>query len=149
MQLNDPIVAPKKDDECFEICLRYLDPEDRIFNRIISDISIELRETTLTISDSNETRSPVETEIVGVVPISTTDITEITQVKDQSSWSEYLEIKSYYLTHTTQNRVLTHSRYIAVENIVRKGEIAYNKQFSFSRNVFYLIWHLVFVLTAL
>ena len=38
-------------------------------------------------------------------------------------------------------------RYIAVENIVRKGEIAYNKQFSFSHNVFYSIYHLFFVLT--
>ena len=30
---------------------------------------------------------------------------------------------------TTQDRILTHLRYIAVENIVRKGEIACNKQF--------------------
>ena len=38
------------------------------------------------------------------------------------------------LTYTTQYRILMHSRYIAVENIVRKGEkrkgeIACNKQF--------------------
>ena len=30
---------------------------------------------------------------------------------------------------TTQCRILTHQRYVAVENIVRKGEIACNKQF--------------------
>ena len=30
---------------------------------------------------------------------------------------------------TTQYRILTHERYIAVENIVTKGEIASNKQF--------------------
>ena len=40
---------------------------------------------------------------------------------------------------TTQCRILTHLRYIAVENIVRKGEIVCNKQFLFSHNVFYLI----------
>ena len=39
------------------IMLRYPDPEDRIFNHVISDISVELRETTLTISDSIETGS--------------------------------------------------------------------------------------------
>ena len=41
--------------------LKYLDPDDRIFNRIASDISVEQRETTLTISDSIETGSRVET----------------------------------------------------------------------------------------
>ena len=46
--------------------------EDRIFNRIISDISIALRETTLTISDSVET-----VEKVRVVSLSTTEITKI------------------------------------------------------------------------
>ena len=30
---------------------------------------------------------------------------------------------------TTQHHILTHKRYIAVENIVRRGEIACNKQF--------------------
>ena len=32
--------------------------------------------------------------------------------------------------------------YIAVENIVRKGEIAWN-------NVFYPVWHLLFIFNAL
>ena len=41
--------------------------KDRNFNRVISDISIVLRETTLTISDFIETGSPVESKIVRVV----------------------------------------------------------------------------------
>ena len=40
------------------IVFRWPDPEDRIFNRVISDISVVLRETTLTISHSIETGSP-------------------------------------------------------------------------------------------
>ena len=47
--------------------LRYPNPEDWIFNRVISDISIVQRETTLTISDSVEIVSPVESKIVRVV----------------------------------------------------------------------------------
>ena len=42
---------------------------------IISDISIVLRETTLTISDSFQTGSPVEIEIVRVDSLCTTEIT--------------------------------------------------------------------------
>ena len=45
--------------------LRYLDLEDRIFNRVISDISDVQRETTLTISDRIDTVLPVESEILG------------------------------------------------------------------------------------
>ena len=52
-------------------------PEDRICNRI----SVVLRETTLTISDSIETGSPVETEIVRVISLRTTEITEIIRLK--------------------------------------------------------------------
>ena len=59
--------------------VRYSDREDRIFNRVISDISVVLRETTLTISDFMVTDSPVESEIVRVVSLSTTEITEITR----------------------------------------------------------------------
>ena len=40
--------------------LGYPNPEDSIFYRIISDIFVVLRETTLTISDSTETGTPVE-----------------------------------------------------------------------------------------
>ena len=39
--------------------LRYPEPEIRIFNHVIFDISVALRETTLTISDSIKTGSPV------------------------------------------------------------------------------------------
>ena len=54
---------------------------------------------------------------------------------------------------TTQCRILTQSRYIAVENIVRKGEIACNKQISpfitmfsilYDTYVLYLIFLLIF-----
>ena len=44
------------------VLLMYPDLEDRIFNRVISDISAVLRETTLTISDAIQTDSPVESE---------------------------------------------------------------------------------------
>ena len=59
--------------------LRYPDPGDRNFDRVISDISVIQRKTTLTISDSVETGSPVEIEIVRVVSLSTTEITETTR----------------------------------------------------------------------
>ena len=49
--------------------LRYPYPDIKIFNRVISDISVVLRETTLTISDSIETNSPDESEIVRVVSL--------------------------------------------------------------------------------
>ena len=56
-------------------CFKVSDPEDRTFNHVISDISIVLREATLTISDSIETVSAVESEIMRVVSLSTTEIT--------------------------------------------------------------------------
>ena len=62
--------------------LRYPDLEDRVFNRVISDISVVLGETTLTISDSVETGSPVESEIVRVVSLRTAELTEITRFKN-------------------------------------------------------------------
>ena len=57
--------------------LKVSHPEDGIFNRVISDASVAVRKTTLTISDVFETCSPVENEIMRVVPLSTTEITEI------------------------------------------------------------------------
>ena len=60
--------------------LRYAGPEHRIFNRVISDISVVLRKL-LTISDSIETGSPVKTEIAKVISLSTTELTEITRFK--------------------------------------------------------------------
>ena len=58
----------------------YPNPEDQIFNRVISDISVIQRETTLSILDSIETGTPVETEIVKVVSL-VTEITEIIRYK--------------------------------------------------------------------
>ena len=65
----------------FRLCLRCQDPEDQIFHGAISDISVVLvvlGETTLTMPNSIETDSPVETVIVRVVSLSTREITEIT-----------------------------------------------------------------------
>ena len=59
--------------------LKYPEPEDRIFNRFLSDISVLIKKITLSISDSIETGSPVESEIVRVFFLSTTGITEITR----------------------------------------------------------------------
>ena len=43
-----------------------------------------------------------------------------------------------------------HELFIAFENTVRKGEIAYKtSNFSFSHNVFYPTWHLFFILNTL
>ena len=68
--------------------LRYLDTED--LNRVISDTPVVPRETTLTYSDSTETGSPVESEIVRVVSVSTMEITDITRFKKKSSRRGYL-----------------------------------------------------------
>ena len=82
--------------------LRYHDPEDRIFNRVISDISVVLRETTLILPDSIETGSLVETEIVRVVSLSKTEITEISRLKKKkthrSSGSGYLNNGLFCMT---------------------------------------------------
>ena len=42
------------------------------------------------------------------------------------------------------NRILTHLRYVTVENIVRKGEIACNKQFLLFSQCFLLHMALIF-----
>ena len=81
--------------------LRYPIPEDRVFNRVISDISVVQRETTLTISDSIETASLVGSEILRVVSPSTTKITEITRFKKKkkkrSSVPGYLNVSLWYI----------------------------------------------------
>ena len=59
--------------------------EDRILYHVIMDISVVLRETCLTISDSIETGPPFETDIVRVVSLSTTETSEITRFKNRSS----------------------------------------------------------------
>ena len=50
------------------------------FRRVISDISVILRENTLTIADFIETGAPVEIEIVRAVSLSATEITMITRL---------------------------------------------------------------------
>ena len=64
-----------------DVDLTYPDPVGRIFNRVISDISVILWDNTLIISDSIEKDSPVETEIVRVLSLSTPEITEVTRFK--------------------------------------------------------------------
>ena len=71
-----PVSITSKD--CF---LRYPDPEDRNLYCIISDISVMLRETPITISDSIEIGSPVDSEIVRVLSLRKTAIAEITRFK--------------------------------------------------------------------
>ena len=71
--------------------VRYPDPENRTLNRVILNISVELREATLTIRDSIKRVLLVESKIVRVGFLSTTDLTSITQFnKKRSSRSEYL-----------------------------------------------------------
>ena len=75
----------------FNLVLEISGPRRSDFNRLLWDISMVFRETTLTISDSMETGSPVDCEIVRVISHSTTEITEITRFyKNRSSRSEYL-----------------------------------------------------------
>ena len=76
------VLQTRKDQGLFGKLSRYLDFEDRIFNRVISDISVVLKKTTVTISDSIETGASVDSEIVRVVSLSTTEITEITRFKN-------------------------------------------------------------------
>ena len=60
-------------------------PDDRLFNLVISDSSVVLRETTRTISDSIETGSPVKSEIVRVVSLNSVEEFVITRYKDPRS----------------------------------------------------------------
>ena len=73
------------------------DHEGRILNRVIVDISNVLWETSLTVSDSIETGSPVESEIVRVVSLSTTEITEITRSKKTILGSGNLNVHALVL----------------------------------------------------
>ena len=87
--------------------LRYLDPKDRVFFKsVISHISTVLREITLTISDSIETGSLIETEIVTVVSLSTTEFAGdntfkiiIIKKKKRFSGSGYLKRFWGYFSH--------------------------------------------------
>ena len=76
--------------------LRYLDPEDRVFffffNRVFSAISVVPRETTLTISVSTSEHVPMQSEIVRVVSLTTTKITDIPRVEIRSSGTDTLTL---------------------------------------------------------
>ena len=74
----------------FRSAVRYPDLEHRFLYRIISVISVVLRENTLTISVS--TREPVsmESEIVRVVSFDTTEISEKTRLKSDLQCPETL-----------------------------------------------------------
>ena len=68
--------------------LKVSDPGDRFLNRVISVISVVLRETTPTFSDfTEETVSivSIEYEVLRVVSLSTTEISEETRLQIRSS----------------------------------------------------------------
>ena len=69
--------------------LRYPYPEDRC-NRIITVISVVLRETTPIISDSTGETFSMESEMIRVVFLRTTEISEIARLKIRFSGSGYL-----------------------------------------------------------
>ena len=77
----------QSDDE-----FKVYDTEDSFFflNRLISVISVVLRENTLTISDSTGETVSMESEIMTVLSLSTTEIPEITRLKIRSSRCGYL-----------------------------------------------------------
>ena len=62
------------------IYLRYYTLKIGFFNRVIPDMSVVLRETTLTFSDSTKRGSSVEAEMERVVSLSGTEKTEITRL---------------------------------------------------------------------
>ena len=72
---------------CTLVHLRYSDPEDRFFffNHVISIISTALRETTLTIPDSSCEPFSMKSEVVRVVSLSTTELSQLTRLKVCSS----------------------------------------------------------------
>ena len=81
------------------------------FNRVIPVISVVLRKTTLTISMLTGEPISTESETERVVFVSTTEITEITRLKIQSSGDRCL--------HSLPNDKIRR-----IENIVGKGENA-------------------------
>ena len=83
--------------------LKYLNPEYWIFNRVISDISVALREITLTIPDSIEIDSLFESDTVRVVSLCTAEITGIKRFKKNRSYgSGYFKLH-YKLNQTNQS----------------------------------------------
>ena len=88
----------------------YPDPDHRIFNRVFLGYFRVQSEATLTISDSIKTDSPVESEIVRVISRSTTETTEITRFKKETSNLKlvfYTDSKS--LVYAKQLKVINHN----------------------------------------
>ena len=68
----------------FSTLLRYPDPIDQIFKSVILVISLVVREPTYTIADSNVEPVSKESEKEGVVSLSTTEKSKMTQLKLES-----------------------------------------------------------------
>ena len=71
--------------------LRYSALEIGFTNRVTSVISVLQRETTLINPDSTGEPVSMESKIVRVVSLSTTEISEITRLKIRSAGSKYLK----------------------------------------------------------
>ena len=78
-----------------ELKLGYHHHEDRFLDRVISIISVVPRESTLTISVSTGQSVSMESEIVRVVSLSTTEISEIRRLKIGYSGSRHLKRYSF------------------------------------------------------
>ena len=65
-------------------------PEHRIFNRVFSDFSVVLRETTLAVSDSTVTSLLDESEIVRVVSLYTMEVSEVTRLEKNKKITDLL-----------------------------------------------------------
>ena len=107
---------------CITVDLRYSDSWDRILNRVIPDIFVAVREITVNISDSIETRSPVEFKIVRVVSLCATETIKITRVNPFPNKPWFLRVCSTSLSKT----------------LWEKEKLLVTSNFSFSHSVFYL-----------
>ena len=106
------VQVPSVITETKNVISSYPGPDNRLLNRVISVISIAPRETTLTISDSIEAGSPVETEEVRVISLGTTEITEITRFfKNRPSGSDSLN---------AENRSATYGPYWHIESETKR-----------------------------
>ena len=78
------IINPSSNGTNFRYFYAQCVDQDQTTQNLLSifqwNISAVLRETTLTISDSIETGAPAKSEIVGVVFLCTTEITELTEI---------------------------------------------------------------------
>ena len=92
------------------------------FNRVISVISVVLRETTLTFLDAIGDTVSTESEIVRVVSLSTTEISEITRLKIESSRSGYYKsniyifLNNYFKNNSIKRDNLLKTRLEACDN---------------------------------